>query len=131
MNSQATLLTQIYSDFKAKNFEAVLKSCSDEMTFQVPGKSPIAGKFTKANVVDALWTRQQQLSQGSFQMELHDVMTSDSQLHATAVVTYKLNYQGKVTELRTVHVWRFEKGQPLAWYEYPRDLYQFDACWSH
>jgi hypothetical protein len=37
---------------------------------------------------------------------------------------------GKTILLRTVHVWRFEHGKPIAWYEYPRDLYAFDEVFQ-
>ena len=40
-------------------------------------------------------------------------------------VTRKRNVQ-----MRMAHVWRMKHGKPVAWYAYPRDLYQFDAAWS-
>jgi hypothetical protein len=30
----------------------------------------------------------------------------------------------------SAQVWRIENGKPVAWYEYVRDGYQFDAIWS-
>jgi ketosteroid isomerase-like protein len=46
------------------------------------------------------------------------------------LATDKLTRNGKTLEYRTVHVWRIENGKPVAWYEYPRDLYQYDAIWE-
>jgi ketosteroid isomerase-like protein len=61
-------------------------------------------------------------------VNVHDIMASDQ--HGIVLATEQLVRDGKSVELRTVHVWRFEEGKPVAWYEYPRDLYQYDAIWS-
>ena len=36
----------------------------------------------------------------------------------------------KTVKVSFIDLWRFENGKPLAGYEYPRDLYQFDAFWA-
>ena len=90
--------------------------------------SKLAGKYTKANFAQDFAMKLQELSGGTLKIEVHDILASD--LHATVLATDRLIREGKTIELRTVHVWRFEAGKPIAWYEYPRDLYQFDAIWS-
>ena len=42
----------------------------------------------------------------------------------------KFDKQGQTVEYRSAQVWRIENGKPVAWYEYLRDGYQFDAIWS-
>lgn len=123
-----TLLEKLYQDFSKGDLQAVLAACGDQITFQVPGKSKLAGKYTKANFGQDFAMKLLELSGGTFKVEVHDILTSD--LHATVLATDRLIREGKTIELRTVHVWRFEAGKPIAWYEYPRDLYQFDAVWS-
>jgi ketosteroid isomerase-like protein len=124
----ALILEKIYSDFAKGSAQAALEACADAMTFQVPGKSKLAGKYTKANFEKDYLKKLQELSGGTFQLEVHDILASD--LHATILATNRIQHGGKTVELRTVHVWRFQSGQPVAWYEYPRDLYQFDAIWG-
>ena len=124
----AVTIEKLYSDLAKEDFKAALTVCSDAMTFQVPGKSRLAGKYTKANFAQDLLMKQRELSGGTFKLEVHDILASDQ--HVTVLGTSKLLRSGKTVELRTVHVWRFEGSKPLAGYEYPRDLYQFDAIWS-
>ncbi len=121
------LLEKLYADFAQGNVNAVLAACADQVTFQVPGKSPLAGKYTKATFVQFA-TKLDELSGGTFKLDVHDVLASD--LHAVVLATEKLTRGGKTSEYRAVHVWRMENGKPVAWYEYPRDLYQFDAIWG-
>ena len=122
------LLEKIYSHFAEGDFPAALELCADSITFQVPGKSKLAGKHTKANFAQELMLKVMELSDGTYKLETHDIMSSD--IHATVLASSKVTRGGKTVELRTVHVWRFENGKPIAWYEYPRDLYAFDALWS-
>ena len=126
--SHTLVLTQFYSRFVEGNFQGALDLCAESMTFQVPGKSPLAGKFTRANFIEGFAQKMKSLSGGSHQFEIHDILASD--LHATVLGSHKVTSQGKTTELRTVHVWRFDGEKPLAGYEYPRDLYQYDATWT-
>lgn len=124
----ALVLEKLYSDFSKGDLESVLAACADQMTFQVPGKSKLAGKYTKANFIQDFVMKLGELSGGTLQLDVHDILASDQ--HAVALLTDKLVRAGKQIEYRTVHVWRFEGGKPVAWYEYPRDLYQYDTVWT-
>ena len=122
------LLEKLYSDFSQGRIEAVLNACADSITFQVPGKSKLAGKYDKSTFGSQFVTKLMELSGGTLTVEVHDILASDR--HAVALASDKLTRNGKEVEFRTVHVWRFENGKPVAWYEYPRDLYQYDAVWG-
>ena len=124
----AVLLSKLYHALSEGNPQLLLDACAPQMTFQIAGKSPLAGKYTKENFISGLIAQQKARSDGTYQLEVHDILASD--LHATVLGTSKVTRGGKTTELRTVHVWRFDQGMPVAGYEYPRDLYQFDAIWS-
>ena len=124
----ALILEKIYADFAAGDIESMLRSCDEKITFQVPGKSRLAGKFTKENFKSAFVDPLFELSQGTLKIEVHDILASDR--HGVVLASDSFLRREEKVELRTVHVWRFEKGKPVAWYEYPRDLYRFDEVWS-
>ncbi|MBC7691224.1 MAG: nuclear transport factor 2 family protein [Methylotenera sp.] len=124
----ALVLEKIYADFAKGDIKSILAACSEKMTFQVSGKSRLAGKFDRSNFEKDFALKLMELSGGTFKMEVHDILASDQ--HAVVLASDHLIRDGKETMYRTAHVWRFEGGKPVAWYEYPRDLYQFDAIWS-
>lgn len=124
----ASVLKKIYADFSAGNFDSMLAACDDKITFQVAGKSQLAGKFTKKDFVSGFVAKVGELSGGTLQTEVHDILASDR--HAVVLVSDHLTRKGEKVQVRSAHVWRFENGKPVAWYEYPRDMYQFDAVWS-
>lgn len=124
----ALLLEKLYADFAKGDLASVLAACADSMTFQVPGKGRLAGKYTKETFVRDFAVKMGELSGGTLKLEVHDILASDR--HAVALSSDRLTRGGKTIEYRTAHVWRFENGKPVAFYEYPRDLYQFDDIWS-
>lgn len=127
-HAHATLLEKLYSDFSKGDYQAMLDACSDQITFQVPGKSPLSGKYTKSNFVSDFVMNLLERSNKTLKIEVHDILASDR--HAVVLASDHLVRDGKTVEYRAAHVWRFEGGKPVAWYEYPRDLYQYDAIWS-
>jgi ketosteroid isomerase-like protein len=124
----ALLLEKLYADFARGDIPAFLAACADPVTFQIAGKSKLAGKYTKADFASKFVAQLQELSGGTLRIETHDILASDR--HGIVLATDHLVRAGKPVEFRTVHVWRFEGGKPVAWYEYPRDLYAYDQIWS-
>lgn len=124
----ALVLKKIYADFAAGNIPAVLDVCGETMTFSIPGKNRLSGKYDKKTFLSLYIPTIIELSMGTLKTDAHDILANDQ--HAVALVVDRLTRNGKNIEYRTVHVWRFENGKPVAWYEYPRDLHQFDEIWS-
>ena len=122
------LLKKLYADFSKGEMKAVLDACSDEIKFAMPGRGPLAGTYTKATFVTGLVNRIQELSGGTYQLTVHDVLANDQ--HACVLASAVMTRKGEKVEYRTCHIWRLTHGKPVAWYEYPRDQYGFDAAWG-
>jgi uncharacterized protein len=128
LHANAKTLETLYKDFANRDWDAVLSACADQVTFQVSGKSKLAGKYTKADFVSGFAEKLMELSGGTLKLEVHDILASDR--HGVVLLSESLTRNGEKVEYRAAHVWRMEGGKPVAWYEYPRDLYQFDKLWS-
>lgn len=126
-HQNAQLLEKLYENFSKGDLAAVLSACADNMTFQVAGKSKVAGKYTKANFASDFVAKLMEMSGNTLKVEVHDTLASDR--HAVVLASVFLTRKGEEIQIRTAHVWRFENSKPVAWYEYPRDLYQYDAIW--
>lgn len=122
------VLEKLYADFERGDLAAVLAACDEKITFQVAGKSRLAGKYTKETFGPGFAQKLQELSHGTLKVEVHDILASDR--HAVVLASDHLEWRGEKVQLRTAHVWRFENGRPVAWYEYPRDLYLYDQVWA-
>lgn len=124
----ALILQKIYAHFIDGDVPAMLALCDDKIKFDVPGKSKLAGKYTKENFAAGFAGKLMELSGGNLKLEVHDTMATDR--HGVALVSSTVTRQGKPEVVRAAHVWRFENGKPVAWYEYAKDLYQYDSAWS-
>jgi ketosteroid isomerase-like protein len=127
-HSYVQILTKFYADLEKGDLPAVLASCSERATFQIAGKSPLAGKYSVKDFATAYLSKLADLSGGTLKFEVHDILASER--HGMVLSTSKFTRKDATHELRTVHVWRFEEGKLLAGYEYARDLYLSDSIWS-
>lgn len=128
IHPNAVVLNKIYADFSKNDYKSLFAACADEMTFQVAGKSKLAGKFTNDTFEQNYITPMMEMTGNTLKLEVHDILASDR--HAVALASQTMVRDGKTVQMRTVHVWRFDNGKPVAWYEYPRDLYAYDALFS-
>jgi len=123
----AATLAQIYAAFTQGDSASALALCADQCTFQLAGKSRLAGKYTKANFGE-FFGKMRELTGHTFKLDVHEIMASDR--HGIVLASEMFSRGGEQVQLRTVHVWRFEGAKPVAWYQYPRDLYQFDSLFA-
>lgn len=121
-------IRSIYDAFATGDYPRALALCDPKVTFQIAGKSKLAGKYDATNFVSGLVSKWSELSGGQYKLEVHDILASDR--HAVALASVKFTRQGQTLEYRSAQVWRIENGKPVAWYEYLRDGYQFDTIWS-
>lgn len=120
-------LKRLYELWQAGDAAAIAREFSEKLTFEIKGRSQLSGKHDRAQF-SGLMLRMKELSGGTHQSEIHDMLVSDR--HAMVLATHKLTRGGKPYEYRSVQVWRFEGGLPIAGYEYLRDGYQFDEIWG-
>lgn len=128
LNQTRQALETFYAAFNRGDYAAALAVCDPKVTFQIAGKSKLAGKYTSADFSSGLGTKLKELSGGQYKLEVHDILVSDR--HAVAMASVKFNRGSEKIEYRTAQVWRVENGKPIAGYEYLRDMYQFDTIWS-
>src|SRR3990167_1353772 len=96
-HNNALLLEKLYADFAKGDLPSVLNACADEITFQVAGKSKLAGKFTKETFVPGFVMKLMELSGGTLKVEVHDILASDR--HAVVLASDHLVRDGKNIQL--------------------------------
>jgi len=121
-------LRDLYDAFSRGAMDAVLGYCSDDIVFHVPGRSQIAGSYTKAEFVPCLIARVMELSKGTFREAVDDVIANDR--HGVVLATHTLDRDGKPCQYNTIHLWGIQDGRCIEWREHPQDLYVFDEVWG-
>lgn len=62
--SDVEIMRDLYASFAAGDIPAVVAVFSDEMTWQIPGDSPIAGTFNGADEIVAMFGTLAEISEG-------------------------------------------------------------------
>jgi ketosteroid isomerase-like protein len=122
-----TSIKRLYHLWHTGDITSIEREFSPKLTFEIKGKTLISGKHDRTQFA-GLITKMKELSGGTFQSEIHDMLVSDR--HAMVLATHKLSRGGAALEYRSVQVWRFEGGSPIAGYEYLRDHEQFQQIWG-
>lgn len=120
-------IKRLYELWHSGDVAGIEREFSPKLTFEIKGRTLVSGKHDRAQFA-GLISKMKELSGGTFNSEIHDMLVSDR--HAMVLATHKLTRAGAALEYRSVQVWRFENGQPIAGYEYLRDHDQFQQIWT-
>jgi ketosteroid isomerase-like protein len=96
--------------------------------WHIPGRSSIAGDYSGIDEVFGFFGKIAQESGGTFRLEIHDVIGSDT--HAVGLVTATGVRNGKSIDDKTVHVFHIENGKVVEFWGHAQDQYAVDEFWS-
>ena len=118
-------LSRLYDHFSKGGFESVLKLCTDDITFTVPGHTPFSGVHTKANFagwISMVWT----ISGGRFRKVPYWIVANERT--GVVLLLHSLTPEGRELRYRIVHLWEIRDGLFTRWEEWPGDEEAFTAA---
>lgn len=123
--NQATLKT-MYDAFSKGDVNKVMENLSDDIHYHITGRSLVSGDYTGKDGVLRLFTMLLQLSDGTFGLEVVDILTNE----ARGVVLCKEHgkRQGRTLDNRSVHVWEMRDGKGTRFDGYNEEVW--DEFWS-
>ena len=122
------MLRAAYAAFARGDLDGYLDYCTADITFHVPGRSPVAGTFTRGQFHDPFIRTVMERSGGTFRETLIDVLAGDD--HGVVLLLHELEREGQPQRYSTAHVYRIREGKLASFEEYPQDLYAFDEAWG-
>ena len=117
-----------YEAFGKGDIPAVAQLLADDIVWHIPGRSPLAGDYRGRDAVIEFFTQVVQRSEGSFRLEIHDLLASDE--HVVAIVTEIAHRGDQALNARTTHVWHVHDGQATEFWALAADAYTLDEFWS-
>jgi ketosteroid isomerase-like protein len=124
----AAVIRAGYEAFGKGDIEAVMAIFADDIRWHIPGRGPLAGDYRGGEEVLGFLGRLQELSGGSFRLEMHDLLASDD--HVVALVTEIADRGDKSLSESVAHVWHLRDGKATEFWGLPADLYAIDEFWS-
>jgi ketosteroid isomerase-like protein len=111
--SNVEILQDLYASFAAGDVPAVVAAFADEMTWQIPGDSPIAGSFTGADEIVGLFGTLAEISGGTYRQDVTDMLFNDDDSVAV-FVTGHAERKGRSASFDQIHVWKLAGGKTLS-----------------
>jgi ketosteroid isomerase-like protein len=117
---------RLYTDGDVAGVRDVL---SPDITWHVPGASPIAGSYRGLDEVVSYMLSRRELADGTFRMQRLDVLTGDGS--TVAVLTDgTAQIDGVDRRWSTVGLYRVEHGRIAECWLLPLDQAEFDDIWT-
>jgi uncharacterized protein len=101
---------------------------ADDIVWHIAGTGPLAGDYEGAAEVVGQLTKISELSGGSVQPQVHDVLVSND--HTVALVTISAERAGKQLQLNLVHVIHAENGKAAEVWTHSADPAAAAQFWS-
>ena len=126
--ANAALVQRGYDAFARGDIPTALETYAENITWHVPGRSPLSGDYTgHAEVLD-FFDRCQQLSGSTMQVVPQQILASEDRV--VVLCTISAERAGRAVAFPEVHVWRFVDGRAVEFVEYKGDQQSEDEFWT-
>jgi uncharacterized protein len=124
----AELISRGYDAFARADLTTVFDIFDQDITWHVPGSSPLSGDYKGHGEVGGFFARTMELSGGTFAIDIQDVLAQQDQVVVLCTVSAERHGQSWLSP--EVHVWRVAGGRAVAFREFQGDEQTEDAFWS-
>jgi ketosteroid isomerase-like protein len=129
MHPNEELIRKGYEAFGKGDLDALRNELFDpNIKWHVAGRSSVAGDYEGVDNVFGFFGKIAELSGGTFNLELHDVLANDT--HAAVLATASGQRDGKSLTDHNVHVWHLEGGKAKEFWGHAQDQYAVDEFWG-
>jgi ketosteroid isomerase-like protein len=124
----AELFRRGYTAFQSGDLDTVRSLFAPDIVWSVPGSGRFAGEHRGVDNVISLFVQQAQESNGTFRVEVHDVLGNDE--HAVALGTITAERNGKSFSDRYTHVVHIQDGKVTESWIFNEDPAAVDEFWA-
>lgn len=117
-----------YAAFGRGDVDGYLRACTDNFTFNVPGRGGISGAWVGRQGLYDLASKAMSTTGGTFQEDVEDVLANDQ--HAIVLARHRFKRDGISKEYSTAHVYEVRDGKLTTCFEQPRDPAIFHDAWG-
>jgi ketosteroid isomerase-like protein len=121
-------IREAYVAFGRGDVDGYLRSCTDDFTFNVPGRGGISGTWMGKQGLYELAGKAMAITGGTFNEEVEDVLANDR--HAVVLARHRFTRDGASRDYRTAHVYEIREGKRTQCFEQPRDPSSFHDAWG-
>src|SRR4051794_34026730 len=125
--SPADVVRRAYDAFAVGDIDAVMSLCADEITFRIPGTSPLSGMSAGRERVLEFFAKAAELSEGTLALSPDEVLAEGERV--VVLTRVHVRRKGRSETFTNVHVIRVVNGQMTELREYMGEHGE-DDFWS-
>ncbi len=122
------LIRRGYESFAAGDLDALREFMADTVVWHEPGRSPLGGDYKGPKGVVEFLAKLRDLSDGTFTMELVDVLATPERVVALQEDTARR--AGRALDMSSAVEFEIHRGKITEVTVYHDDTYHFDEFWS-
>lgn len=123
-----SMLRDAYARFAQGDLAGFLAHCTDDITFRVPGHTPVSGLFSREQFLSSFISTVMDITKGTFRETVTDVVANDTR--GVVVAQHEFDRDGKRRHYNTLHLYRILHGKLASFEEFPEDLHAFEEAWG-
>jgi hypothetical protein len=109
------LLRRGYEAFSKGDFDTLRQDFAEDIVWHSPGNNPLSGEYRGQDEVFGFFAKIAEITGGTFQAELHDVLVNDE--HSVALQVTRAEREGNSLETHDVGVFHVRDGKITeAWF---------------
>jgi ketosteroid isomerase-like protein len=124
----AVLIREAYDAFAGGDIPRVLGILADDVTWHVPGRSPLSGDYKGHEGVLNFVGRCQELSDGTLRVAADEVLADGDRVVVLSTVSAERH--GQFWSSPEIHVWRVVDGRATEFREFQGDEQTEDEFWA-
>jgi ketosteroid isomerase-like protein len=117
-----------YDAFAGGDVPAVLAMLHPDISWHVPGRSPLSGDYKGHDEVVGFFTKSMELSGGTLRVGVDELLAEGGRVVALTTVSAERN--GRRWSSPEVHVWTVVDGRATEFVEFQGDQQTEDEFWS-
>jgi ketosteroid isomerase-like protein len=117
-----------FAAFSAGDLDTLRRLIAPDAAWHVPGRNPLSGTHKGVDAILTYLRRTQEISGGTFQVDLHDIVGNDR--HVFAAYGIKGQRPGKTLNDHAILVFHVRDGQVTEAWGTVGDQYISDDFWS-
>jgi hypothetical protein len=121
------LIERAYQAFARGDIPTVLEVLAVDIHWHVPGRGPISGDYHGHTEVLGFFEHFMQLSQGTFQIQIEDVLAKGDRV--IVLVTESARHNGREWSSPQVHAWTVKNGKANVFRQFQGDQQTEDEFW--
>jgi ketosteroid isomerase-like protein len=124
--SNQKVLETIYRAFGEGDVNTVMGLLTDDVEYRISGRGPVSGRFSGKEEVLGLIGQLMQLSNGTFRLEVLDILANERR--GVALTRETASRNGQTLDNHAVHVWELRDGKGSRFHGYNEE--GWDDFWS-